>query len=65
MDQMLKFKHGELKDLVNRKTEKERQSWIAEENLRKAKNDLFNAEQEKEATRQEEQKRQEELTYNN
>jgi len=65
MEQMLKYKHAELKDLANRKTEKERQAWIAEENLRKAKNDLFNIEQELAATKQEEQKRQEELTYNN
>ena len=35
-------KQMQLKDLVNSKTDKERQSWIAEENLRKAKNDLFN-----------------------
>jgi len=65
MEQMLQHKHLQLKDLVAQKTDKERQGWIAEENLRKAKNDLFNAEQELADTTKEEEKRQEELTYNN
>ena len=38
---------------------------MAEETLRKAKNDLFNAEHELEEVKREEEKRQEELTYNN
>lgn len=57
--------HCQLKDLVNQKTDKERAGWIAEENLRKAKNDLFNAEQEVAELKREEGKRSEELTYNN
>ena len=48
---------------MNKKSDKERQGWIAEENLRKAKNDLFNTEQELTETRREEEKRQEELTF--
>ena len=65
MEQQLNHKHAELKDLVNKKTDKERQGWIAEETLRKGKNDLNNAEHELADVRREEEKRQEELTYNN
>ena len=65
MQQMLGHKHMQLKDLVASKTDKERQGWIAEENCRKAKNDLFNVEQELNDCKKEEAKRQEELTYNN
>ena len=54
-----------MKDIVNNKTDKERQLWIAEENLRKAKNDLFNAEQELTDCKREKEKRKEELEYNN
>jgi len=43
LEQQMNHRHAELKDLVSKKTEKERQSWIAEENLRKSKNDLFNS----------------------
>ena len=65
LEQQLNHKHADLKNLVNQKTDKERQGWIAEENLRKGKNDLFNAEQELAEIKREEEKRQEELTYNN
>ena len=58
-------KRAELKDLVEKKTDKERQGWMAEEHLRKAKNDLFNAEHELAEVKREEEKRQEELSYNN
>ena len=58
-------KHIELKDIVNQKGDKERQGWIAEENLRKGKNEMFNGEQELKDVRKEEEKRQGELTYNN
>ena len=44
LEQQMNHMHCQLKDLVNQKTDKERAGWIAEENLRKAKNDLFNAE---------------------
>lgn len=50
---------------MNQKTDKERQGWIAEENLRKAKNDLFNCDQELTDVKKEAEKRQEELAYNN
>ncbi len=46
MEQQLNHKQAQLRDLVNSKTDKERQGWMAEENLRKAKNDHFNTEQE-------------------
>ena len=46
MESMLQHKHQQLKDLVASKTDKERQGWIADENLRKAKNDLFNSQRE-------------------
>lgn len=65
MEEQLKRKQAELKNLVGQKSDKERQGWLAEENLRKAKNDLFNAERESEDTKRDENKRQEELTYNN
>ena len=65
MEQQLNHRHAELKDLVNKKTDKERQGWIAEEALRKGKNDLFNMEHELGEVKREEEKRQEELTYNN
>ena len=61
----MNHRHADLKDLVTKKTEKERQSWIAEENCRKSKNDLFNSGQERDELKREEDKRQEELTYNN
>ena len=54
-----------MKDLANEKADKERSGWVAEENLRKAKNDLFNAEQEIEKLKLEEDKQQETLTHNN
>ena len=57
MEQQLNFKQGELKDLVNKKTDKERQGWMAEETLRKGKNDLFNAEHELAEVKREEEKR--------
>ena len=53
----MNHKHAELKDLVNQKTDRERQGWIAEETLRKAKNDLFNCSQELDEIKREEQKR--------
>ena len=65
MESMLRDKHQQLKDLVAAKTDKERQGWIADENLRKSKNDLFNSEQELKDAAKEEDARQEELTYNN
>ena len=65
MEQQLGHKRAELKDLVEKKTDKERQGWMAEEHLRKAKNDLFNAEHELAEVKREEEKRQEELSYNN
>ena len=57
MEQQLNHKQGELKDLVNKKTDKERQGWMAEETLRKGKNDLFNAEHELAEVKREEEKR--------
>lgn len=57
MEQMLQHKHKQLKDLVDSKTDKERQGWIADENLRKAKNDLFNSQRELNDTTNEEGKR--------
>jgi hypothetical protein len=65
MEAMLRDKHQQLKDLVACKTDKERQGWIADENLRKSKNDLFNSERELTDAAKEEYARQEELTYNN
>ena len=44
LEQTYNHKHADLKSLMTQKTEKERQGWLADENLRKAKNDLFNAE---------------------
>ena len=35
-------KQADLRHLVNQKSEKEQKGWIADENLRKAQNDLFN-----------------------
>ena len=58
-------RHVELRDLVNQKSDKERQGWVTEENLRKGKNDMFNGEKELAEAKKEEEKRQEELTYNN
>ena len=50
---------------MTEKADKERGGWVAEENLRKAKNDLFNAEQEIDALKVEENKQQETLAQNN
>ena len=50
---------------MNQKSDKERQGWVTEENLRKGKNDMFNGEKELAEAKKEEEKRQEELNYNN
>ena len=50
---------------MTEKADKERAGWVAEENLRKVRNDLFNAEQEIEALKAEENKQQETLAQNN
>ena len=58
-------KHRDLKNLLNLKNEREQQSWIAEEKLRTVKNNLFHARQQIDEVKKEEQKRMEELEYNN
>ena len=57
MESELQQRHFELKKLMEDKKEKERIMWLAEETLRKKKNDHFNTEQEKNGILQEEERR--------